>query len=192
LRWRSSRRSARRDGVGTRPRIRRRRPGIGRVRCVRRIGRLGRRCRRTLDLAQPRIEVDVEIALALLRLLELVGDDLDLPAQLRDVALQKLQLIGEIGESLPLHALLERRETVLDLPLQLRDAEVRRLDAPACLVVVEQCRVRRMRADQQYSAHDETQPQALHRQPFNHRSVAPHPDPLPARAGRGCLLHSPE
>ena len=46
----------------------------------------GRR-RAAFELAQPGVEIDVQVALPLLRLLELVGQHFDLAAQLRDVGL---------------------------------------------------------------------------------------------------------
>ena len=49
---------------------------------------------RRLQLAHARIEVDVEILLPLLRLAELVGQHLDLAAQLREVAAHALDLVA--------------------------------------------------------------------------------------------------
>ncbi len=122
--------------------------------------------RRRLDLAQSRVEVDVQVALALLRLLELVGDDLDLSAQLRDIALQDLHLVGEVGEALSLHLLLERRQPVLDLALQLRQADVRRFDPPARFVIVEKCCLRNVRDEEKRDAGERGAVESFHRAPL--------------------------
>ena len=109
---------------------------------------IGRRRGRTagrLELAHARVEIDVQIALALLRLLELVSQHLDLPAQPRDVALDLLDAVEEIDQALAAQLLLERRDAVVELLLHLREALVRVGDALARLLVIEQRGVRRLR-----------------------------------------------
>ena len=76
--------------------------------------------------------------------------DLDLPAQFRKIALQQLDLRAEIGEPAAFRLLLEERQPVLELALHLHDPLVRRLDAPPRLVIVEQCCVRGLCAEQHH------------------------------------------
>ena len=129
------RRARRRQRACVRRARSRRRGGVGgsRVRRWR-----GRKRRRRLDLAQPRVKVDIQIALPLLRLLEFVRDHFDLPAQLREIALQQLHLRAEIGEPAAFRLLLEQGEPILELALHLRDPLVGRVDAPSRLFIVEQ------------------------------------------------------
>ncbi len=51
---------------------------------------------RLLQFPQPVVEVDIEILLTLLRGLQFIGEDFDLAAQLGDVGLDGLDLVGEI------------------------------------------------------------------------------------------------
>jgi alpha-galactosidase len=91
-------------------------------------------------LAQPRVEIDVEVALTLLCLLRLVVQHLDLAAQLRDIGFQLLDLAEELDQALVLELQLERSEAILDLLLDLRQAEVGLFDAPPGFVIVEERR----------------------------------------------------
>ena len=101
LHGRVARRSHRRRSATRRNVRRRERRSVARDRTRRR--RPFSPClRRAFELAQPRIEIDVEIALALLRLLELVGQHFLLAAQARDVRSDLLDLVEEIDEPLTL------------------------------------------------------------------------------------------
>ena len=65
------------------------------------------------ELAQPRVEIDVEIARALLRLLLLVGQNLDLAAQPRDVGPDLLDLSEQFDEALAFQLHFERARSGL-------------------------------------------------------------------------------
>ena len=100
------------------------------------------------DLAQPGVEVDVEVALALLRFGQLVRQHFDLAADLRDVGLDGLEVAQEV-EPLVLRLLLERGEPRFEILLQLVEPRVGRRDALARFVVVEQRGVRRVCANEE-------------------------------------------
>ncbi len=125
------------------------------VSCSRRIGwrRFGGR-RGCLELAQSRIEIDVQIALALLRLFELVGDHFHLSPQTRDIGLDLLDLIEEVDQPAALELGLERRNPVFELPLDLRQARAGFVDPPARLVVIEKRRMRERGGEQQCRDND--------------------------------------
>ena len=138
-----SRGSRHRRGNRARGGRRRHRAGLRRPAGRGRRRRYGSRRRvRRLEPAHARVEVDVEVALPLLRLGELVRQHLDLAAHPRDVRLELLDRAEHLDQPLRLQLLLERRDAVLELLLHLRQAHVRLGDALSRLLVVEQRRVR--------------------------------------------------
>ena len=54
--------------------------------------------RACLDLAQPGVEIEIQVPLSLLSLLQLVGQDFILPAELGDVALDLLDISKQIDQ----------------------------------------------------------------------------------------------
>ena len=73
-----------------------------------------------------------------MRLLELVSQHFDLPAQPRHLGANLLHLVEKIDESLTLELRLERGKALLELALNLRKARVRVGDPLARFVVVEE------------------------------------------------------
>src|SRR6266516_85078 len=108
---------------------------------------------RLLELSQAVVEVDVEILLAPLEGLGLVREHLDVPAQLRDVLLERFDQLGEVddpvlprGIQLP-EPRVDRGKALLDRLLARLDLVSQLEDLPARLVVVEQGRVGRAREE---------------------------------------------
>src|SRR5258706_1954620 len=100
---------------------RRRRPGGGRA---------------AFEALQPRIEVQVEIALALLHLLVLVAEDLELPAQARHLGVDLLELAHQLDHADVADALLEAGDARLVVEPLLHELLAQQLDAPSRLLVV--------------------------------------------------------
>ncbi len=74
-------------------------PGsAGRSRRARGVGRRSALDGGAFQLAHARVEVDVQVALAFLRLFEFVGQHFDLAADLGDVALQSFDVVGEVDQ----------------------------------------------------------------------------------------------
>jgi len=128
----------------------------------------GRRPRCAFQLAHARVEVDIQIALALLRLLELVGQHLDLAADLGDVALQPLDVVGEIDERPALQLPLELGNAVVQVLLQLVDALVCRDNALARFLVIEQRGVRELRDEGNERKRSERRVPAHRKSPEHH------------------------
>ena len=124
-RWRSAAGRCRRPDVGAR------RPRIG-----------SRRARRALQLAQPPIEIQIQIALALLRLIEFVGQYFVLAAQFGDVGLDVFDVLQQIHQALALERRLERANALVERALELVDAALEHIDAMARLIVIKYARVR--------------------------------------------------
>ena len=101
--------------------------GLAALRCIR-----GSAC---LDLAQPGVEIEIQVPLSLLSLLQLVGQDFILPAELGDVALDLLDISKQIDQRCTFR--LDRVETLQQRALELIDAGLQRVDATARFVVVE-------------------------------------------------------
>src|SRR5258706_3113129 len=97
------------------------------------------------EALQPRIEVQVEIALALLHLLVLVVQDLQLPPQARPLGVDLLELAHQLDHADVADALLEAGDARLVVEPLLHELLAQQLDAPSRLLVVEEPRVRRER-----------------------------------------------
>src|SRR5581483_1244649 len=119
--------------------------------------RAGRRGARGFELAHARIEIDVQIALPLLRLRKLVGHHFELTAQLRDFGLELLDLREEIGQTLVAQLRLDRGQALVEHLADLVDTLVGLLDASARLVVIEERVRRRCGERQQPAAHGRCQ-----------------------------------
>jgi hypothetical protein len=126
---------------------------LGRLRGRRDAG-VGRRLRRrgratSLEPLESRVEVEVEVALALLHLLVLVGEDLELPAQARDLGIELVELAHQLDHADVADAFLEACDARLVVLALLAELLAQALDAPAGLVVVEEARSRGNRRREQ-------------------------------------------
>src|SRR6267378_1786781 len=93
---------------------------------------------RLLELSQARVDVDVQVLLAPVGGLDLVGEDLDLPAHAGDFGAQPLQLPGEIEQRAALAGRgLELAKTLFERLLARLDLLAQQLDAATRFVVVE-------------------------------------------------------
>jgi hypothetical protein len=103
----------------------------------------GRRARGPpFQALEPRVEIEVEIALALLDLLVLVGEHLELTAQPRDLGVDLLELADQLHHADVADQLLEALDAHLVVLALLRELGAQGVDAAAGLVVVEEARAR--------------------------------------------------
>src|SRR5436853_498494 len=93
---------------------------------------------RLLELPQARVDVDVQVFLPPVGGLDLVGEDLDLPADARDFGAQPLQLPGEIEQRAALAGRgLELAKAIFERLLARLDLLAQQLDAATRFVIVE-------------------------------------------------------
>ena len=101
------------------------------------------------QVRKARIKVEVEVALALLDLLVLVAQDLDLAAQPGDLGVERLDLAQQLHHADVADALLELSDALGGLPGASRLLGADLVDALPRDLVVEESRVRAPRGEEQ-------------------------------------------
>ena len=115
---------------------------------------------RLLEAPQARVDVHVEVLLALLGGLQLVQDHLGLPARARELRAQRLDLAGEVEDHAPLDGgRLDRRQARVDALVARLQLPLQVVHAPAQFRVGEQLRLRGTRPGER---RDRDEPRRAH------------------------------